>query len=139
MASASPPLGKTPNTAVRPAGRQRESETCPRPSADVFGEELLVRRESFHVKDRRVLAEPQHLVVKPVDTDDHGRRYVGGLKDTAPLRDQLAVTGEHDCFGQNWRDVHSHLPTTVVVERLGDEFSFDGRWHLFSLSTLSDP
>jgi hypothetical protein len=50
-----------------------------------------------------------------------------GFKAAAPLRDQLAITSEHDCLGRNWRDVHSNLPTTVVAERLGDELSRNGR------------
>ena len=39
----------------RALGGQCDSETCPRPLADVFDEELLVRREPFSVKDRRIL------------------------------------------------------------------------------------
>jgi hypothetical protein len=116
------------NTKYRRAlGGQRDSETRPRPLADVLDEELLVRREPLRVKDRRVLVEPQHLVVGPVSTDNHRRRGVGGLKDAAPPRDQLAVTCEHDCLGRNWRYVHRHLPTTVVVKPLGDELSRGGR------------
>ena len=67
--------------------------------------------------------EPQRLVGQPVYTDDHRGRYVGRLEEPAPLRDQLTVTGEHDCLGRIRRDVHRDLPTTVVVERLGDELS----------------
>ena len=67
--------------------------------------------------------EPQRLIGQPVDTDDHRGRYVGRLEDSAPLRDQLAVTGEHDCLGRVRRDVHRDLPATVVLERLGDELS----------------
>jgi hypothetical protein len=94
--------------------------------ADVVDEERLVCREPCRVKDRRVLLQPQHLVVQPMGTDNHGRRPAGGLKDAAPLRDQLAVTGEHHCLRRNWRDVHRHRPAAVVVERLGDQLSRDG-------------
>ena len=62
-----------------------------------------------------------------VYTDDHRGRYVGRLEDSAPLRDQLTVTGEHDRLGRIRRDVHRDLPATVVLERLGDELSLDGR------------
>jgi hypothetical protein len=41
----------------------------------------------------------------------------------APLGDQLTVTGEHDCLGRICRDVHRDLPTTVVIECLGDDLS----------------
>ena len=67
--------------------------------------------------------EPQRLIGQAVNTDDHRGRYVGRLEDSAPLRDQLTVTGEHDCLGRICRDVHRDLPTTVVIECLGDEFS----------------
>ena len=69
--------------------------------------------------------EPQRLIGQAVNTDDHRGRYVGRLEDSAPLRDQLTVTGEHDCLGRICRDVHRDLPTTVVVERLGDKFAPD--------------
>src|SRR5215469_3537291 len=67
--------------------------------------------------------EPQRLIGQAVNTDDHRGRYVGRLEDSAPLRDQLTVTGEHDCLGRICRDVHRDLPTTVVIERLGDDLS----------------
>ena len=70
--------------------------------------------------------EPQRLIVQPVCTDDHRGRYVGRLEDSSPRRDQLAVTGEHDCLGRIRWDVHRDLPTTIVLERLGDELSLDG-------------
>src|SRR5262249_46583765 len=47
------------------------------------------------------------------------------FKKPAPLRDQLTVTGEYDRLGRIWRDVHRDLPTTVVVEPLGDKFARD--------------
>src|ERR1700733_15429653 len=59
-------------------------------------------------------------------TDDHRGRYAGRLKDTAPLRNQLAITGEHDCLGRLRRDIHRALPATVVLKCLGDELSCDG-------------
>ena len=68
-------------------------------------------------------AVPQRLIGRPVYTDDHRGRDVGCLQEPAPLRDQLTVTGEHDCLGWIRRDVHCDLPTTVVLERLGDELS----------------
>ena len=65
-------------------------------------------------------------------TDDHRGRYVSRLEEPAPLRDPLTVTGEDDCLGRIWRDVHRYLPTTVVVERLGNKLSPSGprraRW-----------
>ena len=69
--------------------------------------------------------EPQRLIGRPVHTDDHRGRDVGCLEEPAPLRDQLTVTGEDDCLGRIRRDVHCDLPTTVVLERLGDELSRD--------------
>src|SRR5215469_11241173 len=67
--------------------------------------------------------EPQRLIGQAVYTDDHRGRYVGRLEDSAPLRDQLTVTGEHDCLGRICRDVHRDLSATVVIERLGDDLS----------------
>ena len=69
--------------------------------------------------------EPQRLIGQPVDTDDHRGRYVGRLEELAPRRDQLAVAGEHDCLGRSRRDIRRDLPSTVVLERLGDELSRD--------------
>src|SRR6185437_666197 len=109
----------------------------PRPSANVVDEELLVGRESLGVEDRRVFVEPLRLVVQPVGADNHGRRYVGGLQEAAPLRDQLAVTGEHDRRWRNWRHVNGHRPATVVIERLGDELSRGGRPHRCSQTARS--
>ena len=67
--------------------------------------------------------EPQHLGRQPVNADDHRGRDVGRLEVPAPLRDQLAVTSEHDCVGPTGREVHRNLATTVVAEGLGDELS----------------
>jgi hypothetical protein len=67
--------------------------------------------------------EPQRLIGQAVYADDHRGRYVGRLEDSAPFRDQLTVTGEHDCLGRLWRDVHRDLPATVVIERLGDNLA----------------
>jgi hypothetical protein len=69
--------------------------------------------------------EAQRLIGQPVCTDDHRGRYGGRLEVSSPLRYELAVTGEHDCLGRIRRDVHRDLPTTVVLEPLGDEFSRD--------------
>ena len=63
--------------------------------------------------------ESQHLIVQPVCTDDHDRRYVGCLEVSSPRRDQLAVTGEHDCFGRIRWEIRRDLTTSVVLERLG--------------------
>jgi len=71
--------------------------------------------------------EPQRLIGQAVDTDDHRGRYAGRLEDSAPLRDHLTVTGEHDRLRRICRDVHHDLPTTVVIERLGDNRAAD-RW-----------
>jgi len=38
--------------------------------------------------------EPQRFIGQAVNTDDHRGRYVGRLEDSAPLRDQLTITGE---------------------------------------------
>ena len=67
--------------------------------------------------------EPQRLIGQPVDTDDHRGRYVGRLEDPPHCEIRLTVTGEHDCLGRIRRDVHRDLPTTVVLECLGDELS----------------
>src|SRR5271169_2364967 len=69
--------------------------------------------------------EPQRLVGQPMYTDDHCGRYVGLLEQPAPLRASLAVTGEDDCFGQLRWNVHRDLPSTVVLEHLGDKLSRD--------------
>jgi len=42
------------------------------------------------------------------------------FKHPAPLRDHLTVTGEYDGLGRTRWDVDGDLPTTVVIERLGD-------------------
>jgi hypothetical protein len=55
-----------------------------------------------------------------VRADDHGRWHVGAFKKPAPLRDHLTVTGEYDGLGRTRWDVDGDLPTTVVIERLGD-------------------
>ena len=55
--------------------------------------------------------------------DDHRGRDVSLLERSAPLRDQLTVTGEHHRLGRIPRHVHRDLPTTVVLERFGDQLS----------------
>jgi hypothetical protein len=96
--------------------------------ADVFDEELLVCRETFCIKHRRVFLEPRVVIGKPVDTDDHRGRCAGGLEDLAQPRDMPpTVTGEDDGLGGGRRDVHRDLAATVVLERLGDELSSCGR------------
>src|SRR5258708_13340828 len=70
--------------------------------------------------------EPQNLIGQPMYTDDHCGRYVGLLEQPAPLRDSLTVSGEDDCFGQVRWNVHRDLPSTVVLEHLGDKLSRDG-------------
>src|ERR1700723_2866347 len=69
--------------------------------------------------------KPQGLIGQPMYTDDHCGRYIGLLEQPAPLRDSLTVTGEDDCLGQVRRNVHRDLPSTVVLERLGDKLSRD--------------
>src|SRR5215831_760249 len=73
-------------------------------------------------------------------TDDHRGRCVGPLKHAAPLRNQLAITGEHDCFGRLRRDIHRDLPAIIVLKRLSDELSCDGhcRCLLVSSSSLTE-
>jgi len=67
-------------------------------------------------------------------TDDHCGRYVGLLKQPAPLRDSLTIAGEDDCFGRVGWNVHRDLPSTVVLERLGDQLSRDCSGWLSGLS-----
>src|ERR1700688_3734106 len=69
--------------------------------------------------------EPQRLIGQPMYTDDHCRRYVGRLEQPAPLRDSLTVAGEDDRFGRPRWNVHRDLPSTVVLEHLGDTLSRD--------------
>src|SRR5215467_8821792 len=69
--------------------------------------------------------EAQRLIGQAMCTDDHRGRYVGRLKDTSPLRNQLAITSEHDGLGRLRRDIHSDFPATVVLKLLGDEVSCD--------------
>jgi hypothetical protein len=106
-------------------GRQRDSEARSHPSADFLDEEPLVSSEPLRFESGRVLLQPQRLVVQPVYADDHRRRYAGRLQDAAPVRDQPAVTREHDCLRWDSRDVDRHGPTAVVLERLGDELPRD--------------
>src|SRR5579872_6029095 len=83
--------------------------------------------------------EPQRLIGQAMCTDDHRGRYVGRLKDSAPLRNQLAVTGEHDCLGRLWRDIHRDRPATVVLKCLGDELSSDGHCRCLLVSSGDGP
>src|SRR6516225_8881529 len=69
--------------------------------------------------------EPQHIIGQPMYTDDHRGRYAGLLEQLAPLRDALTVTGEDDCFGRVRWSVHRDLPSTVILEHLGDKLSRD--------------
>src|SRR6202050_5249432 len=69
--------------------------------------------------------EPQRLIGQPMYTDDHCGWYVGLLEQPAPLRDSLTVTGEDDCFGRVRWNVNRDLPSTVVLEPLGDKLSRD--------------
>jgi hypothetical protein len=116
------PDGGTPHRGA--PGGQRDPETRLHPLADVFDEELLVCREAFRIKHRRVLLEPRVVLGKPVDTDDHRSPRAGGLEDLGQPRDMPpTVTGEDDGLGGARRDVHRDLAATVVLERLGDELS----------------
>ena len=105
----------------RALGGQRNAESRPRPAPDVLDEELLMGREPLRVEVRRVLMEPPRLIGHAVHTDDHRGRDVGRLEDFAPPGSQLTVTGEHHRLGRGRRHVDRDLPTTVVLERLGDE------------------
>src|SRR5258708_36965857 len=69
--------------------------------------------------------EPQHLIGQPMYTDDHCGRYIGLLEQPVPLRDSLTVSDEDDCFGRVQWNVHRDLPSTVVLEHLGDKLSRD--------------
>src|SRR5580698_2900818 len=69
--------------------------------------------------------EPQRLIGQPMYTDDHCGRYVDLLEQPAPLRDFLTVTAEDDCFGRVLWNIHRDLPSTVVLEHLGDKLSRD--------------
>src|ERR1051326_1676766 len=102
------------------ADGQRDAEARPHPPAYDFDEEPLVRSEPLWGKARRILMEPQCLVGQAMRTDDHRGRYVSRLKDTAPLRNQLAITGEHNCLRLLRWDIYRDLPATVVLKHLGD-------------------
>src|ERR1700735_475161 len=69
--------------------------------------------------------EPLHLIGQPMYTDDHCGRYAGVFEQPAPLRNSLTIAGEDDCFGRVRRNIDRDLPSTVVVERLGDKLSRD--------------
>ena len=60
------PNGGTPHRGA--PGGQHDPETRLHPSADIFGEELLVCRETFRIKHRRVFPEPRTVIGKPMDT-----------------------------------------------------------------------
>src|SRR5580658_5944813 len=69
--------------------------------------------------------EPQRLFGQPMYTDDHCGPCVCIFEQPAPLRYSLTVTGEHDCLGRVRWNVNRDLPSTVVLERLGDKLSRD--------------
>jgi hypothetical protein len=71
---------------------------------------------------------PETLIVQAVRTNDHRGRHVSRLEDLAPGRDQLAVAGEDDGLGRRRRHIDRDLPSTVVVQRLGEKLTGD-RWH----------
>jgi hypothetical protein len=85
------PEGERQLTAGRDAehrgtlGGQRDAEARADPPADVPDEELLVGREPFRIKARRVLMEPRRLIGQPMHADDHRGRDVGRLEEPAPL------------------------------------------------------
>src|SRR5580693_2217839 len=70
--------------------------------------------------------EPQRLIRRAMRADDHRGWHAGRLKDTAPLRDQLAIAGEHDDLGRLRGHVRRDLPATVVLKRPGDELTRNG-------------
>src|SRR5580704_17648790 len=76
--------------------RQSNSKMRPHPAAQDLDEELLMRRESLRDEPGRVLMDTSHLVIESMSSDDHRRTEVGGLKRSAPLRDQLPIAREHD-------------------------------------------
>src|SRR6516225_2825343 len=127
------------------AGERRESETGPHPPSYVLDEEPLMCGEPLRIKVRRVLAQPQRLTGHAMCTDNHRDRHARSLEASSPLRDQLAITGEHDRLWRLRWNVRGYLPATVVLERLGDEPSgrghFDGspRWPVILRSCLTHP
>jgi hypothetical protein len=82
---------------------------------------------------------PQRPIVQAMGTDNHRGRCLGALRGSAPLRDQPAVTGEHDRLGRLRRELRRDLSATAEVECLGDELSCDGHcavfWSLVALAT----
>src|SRR5580658_7007137 len=71
--------------------------------------------------------QPQRLIIRPMDTDDHRGWPVGRRDEVAPLRDALAATGEHHRLGWILGEVHRDLPPAVVLERVSDKLSGGGR------------
>ena len=112
----------TPSTAVRSAGSAS-------PSRDRAHRRTSATKNASCAANRRGSNAGEYSwsrsvsSARPVDADDRRRRDVRRLDDRAPLRDQLTVAGEHDRLGHALREVRGDLPTTVVVERLGDERS----------------
>jgi hypothetical protein len=81
--------------------------------------------------------DPQHLIGQAMCTDNQGGWYADRLKDTTPLRNQLTITGEHDCPGRLWWDIHRDCPATVVLKCLGDKFSCEGHCGFLLLSEMT--
>lgn len=68
--------------------------------------------------------QPAHVVGQTVDADDHGGRHASWFQEPTPLRETLAVAGEHDRFGLGCGNVGRDLAALVVVgQRLRYESS----------------
>src|SRR5262249_12416082 len=129
-------LAETPNTAVRSEGSatpKRERAHSRTSSTKNFS---CVANRSTSKTGEYSWSRSSSSFSRWVPTIIVGGTSVAS-RDAAPLRDQLAVTGDHDRLGWNWRDVHRHLRTTVIVERLGDELSRDVRRHCYCLPPVT--
>jgi hypothetical protein len=85
-AIASSPPADTPNAAVRAAGRV-EPELPTGPVPHVLDEECFVGCQSIGIEAGRVLLEPQHLVRKPMHTDDRSRGHARDFESRTPQGD----------------------------------------------------
>src|SRR5262245_18101232 len=84
--------------------------------------------------------EPLRLIERAMCTDDHRGGQVGRFEDPSPESDQPAVTAEDYGLGGTRRDIRRDLPSTVVVERLGDELAVIGRhWRGLLVGSAGHP
>src|SRR5215469_1424428 len=111
LARASSPLAETPDTAVRSAGSatpKRDGAHWRTYSTKNFS---CAANRSASKTGEYSLSRSTSSSSRWVPTIMVGAESAG-LKDAAPLRDQLAITGEDYCLRRNWRDVHRDLPAT---------------------------